>query len=88
MTILIKSFLNSKLDLIRTAKFFKRLFRIQIGGKELFWNKVKSKIEACYSELVLILKSNQKDFLPEEDGSLIAFFRELCLDFFTVFSFW
>ena len=23
----------------------------------------------------LKLKSNQKDFLPEEDGSLIAFFR-------------
>jgi hypothetical protein len=56
MIILIKSFLNSKLDLFRTAKFVKQLFRIQIqkGGKVLLWNQVKSRTEGCYSELVLI----------------------------------
>ena len=55
MIFLIKLFLNSKLDLIQTVKFFKQLFRIQIqkGGKVLLWNQVKSRIEACYSELVL-----------------------------------
>ena len=44
-----KLFLNSKLDLIC------QLFRIQIqkGGKVLLWNQVKSKMKACYSELVL-----------------------------------
>ena len=54
-TILTKFFLNSKLDLIQTAKFVKQLFRIQIqkGGKVLLWNQVKSKIEAYYFELVL-----------------------------------
>ena len=47
MIILIKLFLNSKLDLIE-------LFRIQIkkGGKVLLWNHVKYRMEACYSELV------------------------------------
>ena len=56
MIILIKLFLNSKLDLIWTAKFVKQLFRIQIqkGGKVLLWNQVKSRTEGCYSELVLI----------------------------------
>ena len=55
MIILIKLFLNSKLDLTWTVKFFKQLFRIQIqkGGKVLLWNQVKSRMEACYSELVL-----------------------------------
>ena len=55
MIILIKLFLNSKLDLIRTVKFVKQLFTIQIqkGGKVLLWNQVKSRMEACYSELVL-----------------------------------
>ena len=55
MIILIKLFLNSKLDLIWTVKFVKQLFRIQIqkGGKVLLWNQVKSKMKACYSELVL-----------------------------------
>ena len=58
MIILIKLFLNSKLDLIRTAKFVNQLFRIQIkkGGKVLLLNQVKSKIEACYSGLVLTLE--------------------------------
>ena len=44
-----------KLDLIRTVKFVKQLFRIQIqkGGKVLLWTQVKSRMEACYSELVL-----------------------------------
>ena len=56
MIILIKLFLNSKLDLIRTVKFVKQLFIIQIqkGGKVLLWNQVKYKMEACYSELVLV----------------------------------
>ena len=55
MIILIQLFQNSKVDLIRTVKFVKELFRIQIqkGGKVLLWNQVKSRIEACYSELIL-----------------------------------
>ena len=62
MIILIKLFLNSKLDLIQTVKFVKQLFRIQIqkGGNVLLWNQVKSRMEACYSELVLML---QVDFV-------------------------
>ena len=56
MIILINCFLNSKLDLIQTVKFVKQLFRIQIqkDGKVLLWNQVKSRMEACYSELILI----------------------------------
>ena len=65
MIILIKLFLNSKCDLIWTVKFVKQLFRIQIqkGGKVLLWNQVKSRIEACYSELVLglTLKTTQRE---------------------------
>ena len=55
MIILMKLFLNSKLDLIQTVKFFKPLFRIQIqkGWRVLLWNQVNSRMEACYSELVL-----------------------------------
>ena len=55
MMILIKLLLNSKFDLIPTVKFVKQLFRIQIqkGGKVLLWNQVKSRMKACYSELVL-----------------------------------
>ena len=62
MIILIKLFLNSKLDLIRTVKFVKQLFRIQIqkGRKVLLRNQVKSRIEACYSELVLVNRLNAK----------------------------
>ena len=58
MIFLIKLFLNSKLDLIPTVKFVKQLFRLQIqkGGKVLLWNQVKSRKEACYSELVLDTK--------------------------------
>ena len=58
MIILIKLFLNSKLDLIQTVKFVKQLFRIQIqkGGKVLLWNQVKSRLEACYSELILLYR--------------------------------
>ena len=65
--ILIKLFLNSKLDLIRTVKFVKQLFRIQIqkGGKVLLWNQVKSRMEACYSELVL-LKLQQQAGLQQQ----------------------
>ena len=37
-----------------TVKFVKQLVRIQKGGKVLLWNEVKSRIEACYSELVLV----------------------------------
>ena len=55
MLILIKLFLNSKLDLICNEKFVKQLFRIQIqkGGKVLLWDQIKSRMEACYSELIL-----------------------------------
>ena len=51
----VKLFLDSKLDLIPTVKFVKQLFRIQIqkGRKVLLWNQVKSRMEACYSELIL-----------------------------------
>ena len=54
MIILIKLFLNSQLDLIGTVTFVKELFRIQIqkGGKVLLWNQVKSRIKACYSDVV------------------------------------
>ena len=57
--ILIRLFLNGKLDLIWTVKFVKQLFRIQIqkGGKVLLWNQVKSKKEGGYSEQVLDYKS-------------------------------
>ena len=53
MIILIKLFLNSKLDIIQTVKFVKQQFGIQKGGKVLLWNKVKSRKEACCSELIL-----------------------------------
>ena len=58
MIILIKLFLISKRNLIRTVKFFKQLVRIQIqkGGKVLLWNQVKSIMEAWYSELILVSK--------------------------------
>ena len=38
-----------------SSDFVKQLFRIQIqkGGKVLLWNQVKSKMEACYPELIL-----------------------------------
>ena len=56
MMILIKLFLNSKLDLIQTVKFVKELFRIQIqnGEKVLLWNQVKSRMAASYFGLVLV----------------------------------
>ena len=56
LIILMKLFLNSRLGLIQTVKFVKQLFKIQIqtGGKVLLWNQVKSRMEACYSELVLV----------------------------------
>jgi hypothetical protein len=62
MIILIKLFLNGKLDLIQTAKFVKQLLKIQIpkGGNVLLWNQVKSKMEACYSELVLDVSTKDK----------------------------
>ena len=55
MIILIKLFVNGKLDTIRTVKFVKQLFiiQIQIGRKVILWNQVKSRIEASYYELVL-----------------------------------
>ena len=57
MIILMKLFLNSKLNLIQTVKFVKQLFTIQIqkGRKVLLWDQVKSRMEACYSELILRL---------------------------------
>ena len=38
------------------SNFVKQLFRIQIqkGGKVLLWNQVKSRMETCYSELILV----------------------------------
>ena len=40
-----------------SSDFVKQLFRIQIqkGGKVLLWNQVKSRMEACYSELILCI---------------------------------
>ena len=58
MIILIKLFLNSKLDLIRTAKFVKQLFEIQKGGKVLLWNQVKYIMETYYSGQVLMADGN------------------------------
>ena len=55
--ILIKVFLNSKLDLIQIVEFVKQMFRIQKGGKVLLWDQLKCRMEACYSELIL----NSKD---------------------------
>ena len=65
--------LNSKLDLIQTAKFVKQLFRIQIqkGGRVLLWNQVKSKMEACYSELVIEIFS-EVTFTFLQDVSFIS----------------
>ena len=54
LIILMKLSLNSKLDLIRTVKFVKQQFKTQTGRKVLLWNQVKSRMEACYSELVLL----------------------------------
>ena len=55
MIIWINFFLNSKLDLMFTAKIFKWLSKNQIqkGGNVLLWNQVKSRIEAFYFELLL-----------------------------------
>ena len=61
MIILMKLFLNSKLNLIQTVKFVKQLFRIQIqkSRKVLLWDQVKSIIEACYSKLILTINSDR-----------------------------
>ena len=39
-----------------SSYFVKQLFRIQIekDGKVLVWNQVKSRMEACYSKLILV----------------------------------
>ena len=68
MIILIKLFLNSKLDLIRAFKFVKQLFRIQIkkcGKYYVLWNQVKSRMEACYSEMVRIVRNLLRQQCPE-----------------------
>ena len=41
-----------------SSGFIKHLFRIQIqqGRKVLFWNQVKSGMEACHSEIILAAK--------------------------------
>ena len=54
MIILIKLFLNSKLDLTWTVKFVKQLFKIQIqkGGKLLVWKQVKSKIHLFINKIL------------------------------------
>ena len=46
----------TEIALIKMAVFVKQLFRVQIqkGGKVLLWNQVKSRIGACYSELILV----------------------------------
>ena len=68
MTILIKLFLNSKLDLSQTVKFVQQLKQLQIlkGRKVLLWNQVKSRMEACYSELVLEKSVNKTTDLLEK----------------------
>jgi hypothetical protein len=57
---------KSKLDLFQTVIFGKQLFRIQIqkGMKVLIWNLVKSRMEACYSELALVPCGSCKHFGP------------------------
>ena len=65
MIILIKLFLSSKLDWIQTAKFIKQRLGIQIqkGRKVLLWNQVKCRMEACYSEMILVPYSRiQEEF--------------------------
>ena len=39
------------------SNFVKQLFVIEIqkGGKVLLWNQVKSRVEVCYSELILVV---------------------------------
>ena len=73
MMILIKLFQNGKLDLIRTVKCVKHPFMIQIqkGGKVLHWNQVKSKMEACYSELALEILS-EVTFIFLQDVSFVG----------------
>ena len=65
-------FLDSKLNLIQTAKFVKQLFIIQKGGKVLLWNHVKFKMEACYSELVLAEERNFEYRLESQAKETIA----------------
>jgi len=47
-------------NLSARSNFVKQLFRIQIqkGGKILPWSQVKSRIDACYSELILFRALN------------------------------
>ena len=37
-----------------------KLFHTQKGGKILLWNQVKSRMETCYSELVLIFQTRSQ----------------------------
>ena len=37
-----------------------KLFQSQKGGKILLWNQVKSRMEACYSKLVLIFQTRSQ----------------------------
>ena len=78
MIILIKLFLNRTI-----VKFVKQLFRVQIqkGRKVLLWNQVKSRMEACYSELVLARKSRE-----EAKQSFLACFVLIFLAFPSFFS--
>ena len=57
------------------SDFVKQLFRIQIqkGGKVLLRNQVKSRMEACYSEL--ILDSDFAHFF--EDGAKLIISSEI-----------
>ena len=49
------------MDIQLSSDFVKQLFRIYIqkGRKVSLWNRVKSRMEACYSELILVVVSSR-----------------------------
>ena len=55
------------------SDFVKQLFWIQKGRKVLLWNQVKSRMEACYSELILAPKT------PKQFSSFFHEFRTIWL---------
>ena len=58
------------------SNFVKQLFRIQIqkGGKVLLWNQVKSRMEACYSELILSVASSRHTSKDSTEKKIITDF--------------
>ena len=97
MIILIKSFLNSKLDLIWPVKFVQQLFRIQIqkGGKVLLWNQVKSRSLLFWTgfiETFLIQKNIIVNFiiqkLKSKHTSLKQYTNWDKLSCFSLYIFW